>query len=82
MVLELIQDFIISNPATASVLSCIGAFRVLFKPVLSLAKFLSSKTKTTRDDEFIEKLEKSKAYQIIRYCFDWFASIKLPATKK
>ena len=82
MILELAQSFLASNPTIATILQIVGGLRIFCKPIFSFAKFISSKTKTTRDDEFIQKLEESKVYTILRFGLDWMASVKLPESGK
>lgn len=70
----------IVNPILA-VLIFVGGLRFIFKPLVSLAKTYAASTESTKDDEFIAKLESSKVYQIIIYVIDLVASIKLPGKK-
>lgn len=61
----------------ASILIIIGTFRVIFKPLFSLAYAITSLTVTKSDDELVQKIETSEAMKWILYFIDWFASIKI-----
>ena len=82
MILDLISGFLSLHPTIAVVLSCVGACRVLIKPAMSLARYITSKTPTTRDDKALEALEKSKVFATVRYILDWLTSVRLPSSKK
>lgn len=61
----------------AGILVVIGTFRVIFKPLFSLAYAITSLTKTESDDALVKKVESSELVKWILYFIDWFASIKI-----
>lgn len=71
----------VANPVL-SVLLVVGGLRFIFKPFMGgLALFVAS-TPSTKDDEFLAKVTKSKVYQIVAWLIDLLASVKLPSKKE
>lgn len=64
------------------VLVIMASLRVVFKPLMGLADALVIVIPGTKDNEFLEKIKKSKAYGIIVWIVDFFASVKLPKADK
>ncbi len=59
------------------IVSIIGSLRVLIKPLMEALKVIVSITPSKSDDKIPEQVEKSKAYKVVIFCLDWFASIKI-----
>lgn len=60
------------------VLMVVGALRLLFKPLMSLALAYVQMTPNVEDDSKLAKIMDSQVYKILAYVLDWSASIKLP----
>ncbi len=73
ILLQLIDKY----PALSSVIFIVGALRVINKPLFSLARAVVGVTPSKKDDEYLDKVEGSKAYKSIIYILDWFASVKV-----
>ena len=81
MILELIIKLVTEYPNITTALLVIGILRVINKPLFSLLRIIVQSTKTTKDDEMLDKVEGSLAYKIFCFALDWFASFKLPLKK-
>lgn len=66
------------HPVFMTVLSVVGALRLLNKPLFSLLHAVVEVTPTKSDNELLAKVEASKAYKWFVYLLDWFASVKVP----
>ncbi len=73
ILLQLIDQY----PAISSVIFVIGVLRVINKPLFSLARAVVGVTPSKKDDEYLDIVEKSKAYTTVIYFLDWFASVKI-----
>lgn len=68
-----------------TIISIIGSFRVIFKPLMVLLETIAEQTKTKVDDEWLENFKNSKVYTTIIFVLDYILSLKLPvisASKK
>ena len=80
--IPLISDLAAKYPVIATIFMVIGFLRVIFKPIFAFAKAIAEATSwTDKDNQIIEKAEKSKVYSTISFVLDFFASIKLPEKK-
>lgn len=68
-------------PIVATILMVVGVLRFVMKPVMDLLRALVLATPGTGDDEFLAKVEGSKAWQYFLYILDWLGSIKTPTRK-
>lgn len=66
----------------AQVLSYVAMARLFFKPIVSIAQAYVQVTPSVEDDEKLQKIMESKTYKSVAYILDWFASLKLPQSKK
>lgn len=66
-----------------TVLSVMTILRLIFKPLFSILHTITENTATKKDDEYLERVEKSAAVRAIVWLLDYLASIKLtkPAAK-
>ena len=74
--LELVKTILLAYPELSILLALIGLLRTINKPLFSFLHFYVKKTKTTKDDELLEKVEKSATYKMYLYLLDWLTSIK------
>ena len=73
---NLILDLLTQHPMLASVLVIIGACRVINKPLFALFHAVVDVTKTEIDNEWLKKVEESKAYKTFLFLIDWLGSVK------
>lgn len=76
-VLELAQKY----PIALSVLSALYILGAINKPLFTLLHKYAEATDTKSDNEFLAKIESSKAYKAVSYFLDWAVRIKLPQPK-
>lgn len=74
----ILSELIAKYPVLASVVGVVGILRLIFKPLFSFFHSYVLATPTSRDDEFLVKVEKSKFYSVIVFLLDYIGSIKLP----
>lgn len=77
-VLAIVMGFIGKYPVTASVLMGMGMARAIFKPLCALLKAVVEATPTPKDNELLEKAEKSSLVKYALMALDYVASIKIP----
>lgn len=75
--LPFIVEFAQAHSWLAMVLFIVGLLRVIVKPLVALAHSVAEYTDTPKDNEFLAKVENSKALATVFFCLDWFGSIKL-----
>ena len=68
-------------PNISTVLLVIGVLRLVNKPLFALLHYITKQTPTVKDDQALEKVEKSLTYKVFLFTLDWLASFKLPETK-
>ena len=68
-------------PIILSILSVIGAIRLINKPLFAFLRAFVSSTSTLKDDELLDKVEQSKVYKGISFVLDWLFSVKLLGNK-
>ena len=79
----LVESYAGNYGIAIQIVSIVGSLRVALKPLMSGLKSIAEATYwTTKDNEFLAKLENSKIYTTIVYILDWIASIKFPTSKK
>ena len=74
----MIIDLASKYPLLISILGVVGVLRLIFKPLFYFFHEFVLATPTKRDDDFLMKVEKSKAYSVIVFLVDYLGSIKLP----
>lgn len=57
-------------------ITIIGSLRVMIKPLRDLVHAYVNVTPSTKDNEKLSEIEKSKVYKGIMYFIDWFSSIR------
>jgi hypothetical protein len=60
------------------VIAIIGSLRLVIKPVMGLIEAYVLITPSKEDDLLPAKIKENKAYKMLVYLLDWFASLKLP----
>jgi hypothetical protein len=68
-------------PVAMAIIVGIGIFRVVFKPIVSLARAIAQVTPGKGDDEFLDQVEASPLYKKVAWIVDYLSSIKLPGQK-
>ncbi len=72
-----LDSIVTQYPWLATVLIVIGAFRVVAKPLMSLAHSFAAYTTTTKDDAIVAKVEASWAWRAFCWLLDWTASVQI-----
>lgn len=80
--LEFFRDFLAAHPDITTILAAVGLMRAINKPLFALMKIYVKKTQSTKDDELLEKIERSKYYKMFLFGLDWLASVKPISDKK
>lgn len=70
-------DLAAKYPWLVTVLLIVGALRLAVKPVFSIWHTYVESTETTKDDEFLSKVETSKWLKLVLYALDYVASVKI-----
>jgi hypothetical protein len=81
-ILQMLTEFLVSNPKVAGFLATIGAFRIVMKPLYTFIHSVVEATPTPKDNELLEKVEASKYYKGVVFVADYLLSVKLPGPKK
>lgn len=68
-------------PIMASLIVIMGTFRMFFKPLMTMLRAWAQATKSTKDDELLNKVEAHPVYKAIMFIVDYIASVKLPSAK-
>lgn len=76
-----LDSIVTQYPWLATVLIVIGAFRVVAKPLMSLAHTFAAYTPTTKDDAIVAKVEASWAWRAFCWLLDWTTSMKIGTQK-
>lgn len=79
-VLEVLMTYLPVN--VLAIISLIGGFRVIFKPLMTLLQVVTEFTPSKKDDELYKEVSEGNTLKTIRFVLDYIASIKLPAKKK
>lgn len=74
--LEPFHSFLQSYPNLSTLLAIIGFLRAINKPLFTLARAYVQSTATLKDDEKLDKIERSPQYKALLFVLDWFASVK------
>ena len=57
-------------------ITIIGSLRVMIKPLRDVIHTYVNITPSTKDNEKLAEVEKSKIYKGVMYFIDWFSSVK------
>lgn len=80
--LQPILDSIVGNfSSVASIIGVLLTATLIIKPLEVAAKAIVGLTSTLKDDEFLNKILSSKAYQLITKLSNFLLNIKLPEKK-
>jgi hypothetical protein len=60
------------------IISIVGTLRLAVKPVMTLIETVVMITPSESDNNLPDEIRASKAYKMVVFVLDWFASIKLP----
>lgn len=75
------QPFIVSLavqfPWILTVLAVVGGLRFFFKPIMSLIEAYVRSTPQQSDDAVFDQVSHSRAFKIVAWCLDFFASVKV-----
>lgn len=80
-ILAFIVALVAQYPAIASVLLAVGALRLINKPLFAILHNVVDLTPSQKDNEILDKVEKSAAYKFFCVVLDYLGSIKLPQSK-
>lgn len=64
-------------PIVLTILSIMGMARLILKPLMTFLNEMVVVTETTKDNEILEKVEKSKAYKGVLFVLDYAFSLKI-----
>jgi hypothetical protein len=70
------HSFLQSYPNLSTLLAIIGFLRAINKPLFAAARLYVQNTATLKDDQELDKIEKSPQYKTLLFILDWFASVK------
>ncbi len=79
---QIFVDLAATYPWLFMVFTFIAVFRLIFKPVISLADAYVMATPDKSDDEKWAKIKASRAYVCLAWVVDYLMSVKLPTKKK
>lgn len=78
---EMIHNFILmlaqKQPWMLGFFAFVGFLRAINKPIFALARAAVAQTKSKSDDEFLDKVEQSKAKKYFDFVLDWLFSMKI-----
>lgn len=69
-------------PLVAGFLILLGSLRLFIKPLMAGIRLWTASTETKRDDEILDKVERSWLYTAGLFLLDWLTSIKLKPSAK
>jgi hypothetical protein len=75
-------ELVTKYPLAAGVLSSLYIAGICFKPLFGVFHKYVDATESIKDNEFLAKVEASKAYKAVAYLLDLAVRIKLPVEKK
>lgn len=73
---EMIESFLLSNNLAIQFIAVGVLIGVILKPLLDIAKAIAAFTKTTKDDEIIQKVEGSYVFQKSLAFFTYLKSLQ------
>lgn len=72
-----LEKLVEGYPVLASILVVVGMLRLIFKPVFSILRNVANATKSVKDNELLDKVERSKIFKAVLYALDYLGSIKI-----
>ena len=78
---QAVIDMASKYPICLAILSGVGIFRVVFKPIVTAIKMVVAATPTQKDDVVVAEVEASKIWKAVLWIVDYLISIKLPGQK-
>jgi hypothetical protein len=75
---NMLVEFLKNYPVFGSIVFCMGALRVIFKPLMVVLREYVLYTPNGADDAVLNAVEASAPYKFFAALLDFFASIKLP----
>lgn len=82
VIISFLITLVSKYPITATIIGVMGTARLILKPVMTCLHAIAESTETTKDNEFLKKLEEHKVFKAISFILDYAFSIKVPVTKK
>lgn len=79
---KLVLELAVKYPWLVSVLTLIGALRVINKPLFYMLNEYTKYSSAQWDNELLNKIEQSKVYKAFCWLLDLTASIKPPSKEK
>jgi hypothetical protein len=76
-VLPWLLSMVNTHPYFVLLVTIMGTLRLLVKPVMTILQVVVKLTPYDKDDQWLAKVEGSKAYGAFLYFLDWFASVKV-----
>jgi hypothetical protein len=77
-IVPMLVNLVTSYPKIATVFLIMGAARAIMKPLMTLLRTVAEQTPSTKDNELLDQVEKSKVFKTVEFVLDYVASIKLP----
>lgn len=75
-ILSFFFEFAKNWPWVASLIVVMGTLRMFLKPIMTAIQAIVKATPSTKDDETLDKVEKSMPYKAIMFIIDYIASLK------
>lgn len=73
----LIEAYAGNYSVAIQIVAIVGTLRLLVKPLMTILEVVVKLTPTKADDKLPEVVKNHKAYKLVVYLLDWFASVKL-----
>lgn len=74
---QLIIEQATNHPSIMAILTIIGVARVCMKPLMEILHKIVAATPSPKDDELLEEVEASKAWNYFTWVLDWLTSVKI-----
>jgi hypothetical protein len=59
------------------ILAIVGALRIVVKPLVAAAHYVADQTASQADNQFVDRVERSRAFRAFVFVLDWITSIKI-----
>ncbi len=76
--MEMFLDLVKSLPWFGDLMIIMGVLRIVFKPIFSIIATIVDATPTESDDKLLAEVRDTKAYALVLWTIDYFASVKFP----
>ena len=70
-----IIGFVQSHPVLMAIVAAVGTLRLTLKPLLEVVRIVVKATPTKKDEEMLEKFEKSKTWRNVLWFIEYVSSI-------